>query len=1584
MTGTVVEETPCKVILDAGAGSGLRAPEVADGDGTATPVEARGDSTVHVPDPGSCLRPQNPSAHVDDMTRLNHLHEPGVLHNIAQRYDSGFIYTYTGRVLLAVNPFEAVPGLYDRAITDQYAGAGAEALSGGLPPHIYGIAQDAFHAMCAGIERSLSGEATSVSGGVCTDQAILVSGESGAGKTETAKHIMSYLAYVGGRRHAGAVLSGDKGGESVKNGRDHREDLGCKIGETSGRVEAQVLGANPVLEAFGNAKTVRNANSSRFGKFVEIQFDRHARIAGAAVRTYLLERSRVASTSPGERNFHVFFYLCAGSSEEERAAFRLAGGAKECAWSYAYLGGGVHQAVDPSDAHVSWVEDATRFAQLKESMADVGFGGDEITGIFRVLAAILHLGNVSFVPDEDADDDRCALSPTSGAAEALNAFAALVGVDEDEAFSAIATKRLGGTRRDAVEKGLDVRAAERSRDTLARTMYARIFDFIVQRINASINCRSTQSSPAVADDLPSKMGEDGPSSSASGRLPHSEIAGTISILDIYGFECFEENSFEQLCINYANEKLQQHFNEYVLRGEQEAYERDGIDWRYIDFVDNQDLLDLIEQRRPNPGFLALLDEHCILPGATDFTFNDAIHKVLGSVENQRLTRPPTRREAFSLRHYAGVVTYNPEGFLVKNNDTHLAEHAVVLKGGAAFPFMQLVNEALKDTDAVAVAPAKPSTRRLSSVASKFKLQLELLMDSLEETQPHFIRCIKPNSQSVPRAFQHGSVLHQLRCGGILEVIRIACAGFPSRIPFSDLLRRFGPSLGSSVQTNGKGSLTRWPDEREAVAALLSALSSLPGERTRKSMQGWQLGHTRAFLKAGQLALLEVMRLRRITACVLCIQSTFRAWLQRRRFNRLRRAVICTQKRTRGCLARKKYRIALRERSALIIQRHWRGHAAVIRFVMTRKAVLCIQESFRGHRTRVLEKAEAVDRAATAIQARWRGHTARKEARGRVKAVVHAQNLVRTIMERRDLGRLRREAIERKKSSDEELAMKDSEISMLKVRLAHIEARESVIMKSWLEWSAAEALGTQEAMCALQGQLNAANGEIARLKAMVASLRASAIPPFCDAESPFHTPRRGYSNAPTTPEATSAALQELRRQKEDIDVQTQEIQALQLELEQERLLKVLKDDTEVWDGLPVAAIVIYRSLLEWRCFESDRVPLFSKIVATIEDVIEGVDSGENGGLVRALGLCATLHGLVHVCLVGGGPPKANNTPAEVPEYHEKPTGVGSNIRGSTSAWSIARVISGLITPEKKRFSSSVPEPSNTNEPRPSAHAKYTSMLFKQQLASLVERIDGVIYETVKFELLPLLALCFQPSRNQRDLGLVRTTSGGSALMMDAIEANPWNQMTHVFKRLVGHIQEACLPEALASALFSNVFAFVNVHIFNTLLLRRECCSLSHAFSLKHGLGVVEAWVDAQGMGWLQSVWEELRHTRQVVGFLVIHQKSRKSYAEIRYDLCPALTVSQLDRIANMYWDDQYETESVSPDVAEHLRRALAGAGDAGKSPAGGFLLEERPVYSLGAEPDALTACIGTLNLAGFAVVPVELLGVPHYAFLGDPM
>jgi len=219
-------------------------------------------------------------------------------------------------------------------------------------------------------------------------------------------------------------------------------------------------------------------------------------------------------------------------------------------------------------------------------------------------------------------------------------------------------------------------------------------------------------------------------------------------------------------------------------------------------------------------------------------------------------------------------------------------------------------------------------------------------------------------------------------------------------------------------------------------------------------------------------------------------------------------------------------------------------------------------------------------------------------------------------------------------------------------------------------------------------------------------------------------------------------------------------------------------------------------------------------------------------------------------------------------------------------------------------------------------------------------------------------------------------------MDAIEANPWNQMTHVFRRLVGHVQESSLPEALASVLFSNLFGFVNVQIFNTLMLRRECCSLSHAFSLKHGLGVIEAWVDAQGIGWLQGVWEELRHTRQVVGFLVIHQKSRKSYAEIRHDLCPALTVAQLDRIAKMYWDDQYETESVSVEVAEHLRHALATAGESGK-PASGFLLEERPVRSLGAEPENLAACLGTFDLAGFLVVPAELLGVPHYAFLGEP-
>ncbi|KAL7084275.1 hypothetical protein ACP275_14G214800 [Erythranthe tilingii] len=439
-----------------------------------------------------------PDGGFDDMTKLSYLHEPGVLHNLSTRYLLNKIYTYSGGILIAINPFQRLPDLYDAHMMEQYKGAPL----GKLNPHVFAIADVAFRAM------RYEGKSNS----------ILVSGESGAGKTETTKMLMQYLAYLGGR-----------------NGAEGRT------------VEQQVLESNPVLEAFGNAKTVRNNNSSRFGKFVELQFDKHGRISGAAIRTYLLERSRVCQISDPERNYHCFYLLCA-APQEEIEKYKL--GHPN---TFHYLNqSNCYELVGVNDAH--------DYLATRKAMDVVGISQNEQDAIFRVVAAILHLGNVTFTKGEDIDSS---VLENDVSKFHLQTAAELLMCDPNALEDAL-LRRVMVTPEEVIKRSLDPDGALVSRDGLAKTIYSRLFDWLVDKINFSI-----------------------------GQDPNSK--SLIGVLDIYGFESFKTNSFEQFCINFTNEKLQQHFNQHVFKTEQEEYIKEEIDWSYIEFVDNQDVLDLIEK-----------------------------------------------------------------------------------------------------------------------------------------------------------------------------------------------------------------------------------------------------------------------------------------------------------------------------------------------------------------------------------------------------------------------------------------------------------------------------------------------------------------------------------------------------------------------------------------------------------------------------------------------------------------------------------------------------------------------------------------------------------------------------------------------------------------------------------------------------------------------------------------------------------------------------------------------------------------------------------------------------------------------------
>ncbi|KAI3668044.1 hypothetical protein L6452_43117 [Arctium lappa] len=842
-----------------------------------------------------------PDGGVDDMTKLSYLHEPGVLHNLSIRYQRDKIYvrgsptsvsfyilllfslTYTGNILIAVNPFQSLPHLYDAHMMEKYKGAQFGALS----PHVFAIAEFAFREM--------------VNGG--KSNSILVSGESGAGKTETTKMLMRYLAYVGGH----------KGSE----------------GRT---VEQQVLESNPVLEAFGNAKTVRNNNSSRFGKFVEIQFDKYGRISGAAIRTYLLERSRVCQISDPERNYHCFYLLCAAPPEETKK-YKL-GDPK----SFHYLNqSNCYELVGVSDAH--------DYLATRRAMDIVGISQKEQDAIFRVVASILHLGNLEFAKGEEPDssilkDDKSKFH--------LQMTAELLMCDLQSLEDAL-LKRVMVTPEEVIKRSLDPEGATFSRDGLAKTLYCRLFDWLVDKINVSI-----------------------------GQDPKSN--SLIGVLDIYGFESFKTNSFEQFCINFTNEKLQQHFNQHVFKMQQEKYSKEEIDWSYIEFVDNKDILDLIE-KKPG-GIIALLDEACMFPKSTPETFSQKLYQTFNT--HKRFIKPKLSRSDFIIAHYAGEVHYQSDQFLDKNKDYLVPEHQDLLSASkcsfVAGLFPPLREDATKKS-------------KFSSIGSRFKLQLQQLMETLNSTHPHYIRCVKPNNFLKPAVFENVNIIHQLRCGGVLEAIRISCAGYPTNKSFNDFVNRFGLLVPEVLRANH--------DRKDACKKILDTLG----------IQGYQIGKSQVFLRAGHMAALDTRRGEKLSRAIIVIQRMTRSFLIRKRFLAMANLAVALQTLCRGRLASKVYEDMRKRAVSTKIQTNFRRYTLRTSYNRLRHAVVLIQACLRAMASRHQLRYMRRTKAATRIEAKWRGHRDYKRYKKLTKATVVTQCGWRGRVARRELRRLKMAARE---------------------------------------------------------------------------------------------------------------------------------------------------------------------------------------------------------------------------------------------------------------------------------------------------------------------------------------------------------------------------------------------------------------------------------------------------------------------------------------------------------------------------------------------------------------------------------------------
>eukprot|EP00929_Paragymnodinium_shiwhaense_P105640 TRINITY_DN7068_c0_g2_i3.p1 TRINITY_DN7068_c0_g2~~TRINITY_DN7068_c0_g2_i3.p1 ORF type:complete len:1669 (+),score=441.76 TRINITY_DN7068_c0_g2_i3:89-5095(+) len=843
---------------------------------------------------------------LEDLTQLPHLHEASVLNSLQHAFELDQIYTFTGPILIAINPFRSISGLYGPEVMQDFLvkSGGSSGSSGKPKPHVFAVA----NAACQGMRTKR------------TSQTVLISGESGAGKTESTKYVMRLVTASGGAP------------------RQESDD-------DKGSVEGRILASNPILEAFGNAKTLRNDNSSRFGKFIALQFeDKDAgELVSSKVETYLLEKVRVVDQQEGERNYHIFYQACAASASDRRTgdvlkSLSLKGLQSHSAFRY----------LTKSSCSVlkAGIDDAVEFEHTATALRSIGLDDTTLDVFVGVIAAILNAGNLDF---EDAGAGSDGSKVPDRCKDTLTLVGELLGVEATTLESAMCNRTIRDPRGETMTSPVKPAQAFDARDALARQLYGSLFDYIVKQINKSIG-----------------LGD------SNGK----EVAMLfVGVLDIFGFECFKLNSFEQLCINLTNERLQQYFNTFVFKLEQELYSREGIPWDALDFPDNQDCLDLL-QGRPQ-GILALLDEECKMPRGTDKGFCSKLWKAFD--KHARFDIIKTKPDSFVVKHFAGPVEYLSDHFVEKNKDT-LRDDLIHCCYGSSLPVVQSLFEELhnkleeaQNGNKSQVGPRKTAGGGATTLSAKFKGQLAELMQAIEKTDPHFIRCIKPNPQNKPDHYDRKGVAEQLRYQGVLQVVQLSRAGYPVRSSCEDCWLEYKLLLKGPESSQMKSLEAH--QRAEKLIARLTELHDI--QKTASGGPGIAVGKTQVFFRKEAFEKLQLAKLRILNAAATKAQKLVRGVIARKMCKLKMLCVVVIQANMRGHIARNVARsMQQKKRATLCVQSHWRGHKSRLATTDLRKhlAGRRLQAAWRAHRESVVW--QRLRASVLVTQGRWRARVAK--------------------------------------------------------------------------------------------------------------------------------------------------------------------------------------------------------------------------------------------------------------------------------------------------------------------------------------------------------------------------------------------------------------------------------------------------------------------------------------------------------------------------------------------------------------------------------------------------------------------------------
>ncbi|XP_068434010.1 myosin heavy chain, fast skeletal muscle-like [Clinocottus analis] len=726
---------------------------------------------------------------IEDMVMMTHLNEPSVLFNLKDRYAAWMIYTYSGLFCVTVNPYKWLP-VYDQKVVSAYRGKKRME----APPHIFSVSDNAYQNMLTDRE----------------NQSVLITGESGAGKTVNTKRVIQYFATI-------AVAGGDK--------KDNAP------GKIQGTLEDQIISANPLLEAFGNAKTVRNDNSSRFGKFIRIHFGSSGKLASADIETYLLEKSRVTFQLTQERSYHIFYQIMTGHKAELIDMLLISTNPYD------------FPMVSQGQITVASIDDREELLATDMATDILGFTGDEKLSIYKLTGAVMHYGNMKFKQkqrEEQAEPDGT---------EVADKVAFLMALNSADLLKALCYPRVK-VGNEFVTKGQTVPQVTNAVGALAKSVYEKMFLWMVIRINEMLDTKQ----------------------------PRQFFIG---VLDIAGFEIFDYNSMEQICINFTNEKLQQFFNHHMFVLEQEEYKKEGIDWEFIDF--GMDLAACIELIEKPMGIFSILEEECMFPKASDTSFKNKLYdQHLG--KNNAFQKPKVVKgkpeSHFTLVHYAGAVDYNISGWLEKNKDP-LNESVVQLYQKSSMKLLSFLYASFSGAEAesggdaggkTAKKGAKKKGGSFQTVSAVFRENLGKLMTNLRSTHPHFVRCLIPNEVKTPGIMDNHLVIHQLRCNGVLEGIRICRKGFPSRIIYADFKQRY------KILNTGAFPEGQFIDGRKASEKLLGSIDL---DHTQ-----YRFGATKVFFKAGLLGTLEELRDEKLVSLVTQTQAACRGYLVRKQTSSL--------------------------------------------------------------------------------------------------------------------------------------------------------------------------------------------------------------------------------------------------------------------------------------------------------------------------------------------------------------------------------------------------------------------------------------------------------------------------------------------------------------------------------------------------------------------------------------------------------------------------------------------------------------------------------------------------------------------------